>query len=117
MLPQHLDNSCISNGLVTLMPEFGVLYGFRITRIVFFLTGCQPGFLHPGLPDSRHECKSRFSHRYGPGVPAPPHLARLSKRAIRPYDGVFVPSFVDSLGNRYLNGIVNTFPLFPEECQ
>ena len=26
------------------MPQYSVLYGFRITRIAFFLAGCPPGF-------------------------------------------------------------------------
>jgi len=40
----HSDNPCDFNGLASMLPKVGVLYGLRITRIALFLTGCPPGF-------------------------------------------------------------------------
>jgi hypothetical protein len=68
----HSDTPCGLNGLASMLPKGGVLYGFRITRIACFLTGCARGFSRPYCLGSRHGCRSwRFARRYGGAILAP----------------------------------------------
>ena len=70
--PPHCDNPCDFNGLASMLPKVRVSYGFRITRIAFFLTGCPRGFSRPCRLGSGHACRSWwFARRCGRAVPAP----------------------------------------------
>jgi len=69
----HCDTPCDFNGLPSMLPKVGVLYGFRITRIAFLLIGghtsdsvARGGIIEYGVGSVKHEkaAGSQFSAKW-----------------------------------------------------